>query len=181
MQHSRASHFGYQNNADKNHFFRVMFHRRGGWGTARAVFWMVYDESHQHLGVAASLSPLKTTSWGRIAPGSRESAKKDAFIFPPYDCWRFHLFKLIYQVDMQYATCNMTPTWGNVVTGHLAEPGVLRCVALAWHWTKKQQPRWIVSKYPLRMSFFWGEWLCKWHMRIKLNNWDDHWIDQTDL
>ena len=45
-----------QNYGLKSHFLRVMFHRGGGWGTARAVLRMVDDESHQHLGVAASLS-----------------------------------------------------------------------------------------------------------------------------
>lgn len=86
--------------------------------------------------------------------------------------------QLIYQVDMQYASCSrgsrkspswirldgpsMTPTWGNVVTGHLAEPGVLRCVPLAWHGLhlafekQNKKPTTQVASFqiPVRMSFF---------------------------
>ena len=168
MQHSRVRHFGYQNNGDKNHFLPVMFYRGGGWGTARAVLWMVYDESHQHLGVAASLSPLKTTSWGRIPPGVENLQRKMLS--------SFHQM-ITGIVDMQYASCSrgsrkspsrirldgpsMTPTWGNVVTGHLAEPGVLRCVPLAWHGLhlafekQNKKPTTQVASFqiPVRMSF----------------------------
>lgn len=111
--------------------------------------------------------------------------------------------QLIYQVDMQYASCSrgsrkspswirldgpsMTPTWGNVVTGHLAEPGVLRCVPLAWHGLhlafekQNKKPTTQVASFqiPVRMSFsfFWGclnddkqlRWSSNWFKLIYRN------------
>lgn len=133
----------------------------------------------------------------------RESAKKDAFIFPPNDCWRFHLFNWSTKY-CRYAVCKLqqriqkisflNSSWWPI---HDNPPEVMwsqdtwrspgcsdeNTIGLAWFtpgiWKTKQKtnhpgPRWQVSKYLFGWAFYsFGD------ASMMINNWDDHRIDSN--